>query len=133
MLILQQDGEGNREEVRHFFISHAKSDSEAVATLSFTGEAAEAGQALMSELPSGLKPSGAVGLFPCFTRGVNTYDAFNVEPEALGKVIQGTRIYGMFAHGEIGPPEGKVCVGGDIESAKHSETSILAVHVAKSP
>lgn len=46
--------------------------AQAVATLSFTGEAAEAGQALMSELPSGLKPSGAVGLFPCFTRGVNT-------------------------------------------------------------
>ncbi len=38
------------------------------------------------------------------------------------------RRYGMFAHGEIGPPEGVVGERG-VPSAMHSETSILAAHV----
>jgi len=126
------DAGGKREGVAHFFVGNAKSAQEAVCTLSFTGEAGDAGRQLLEGLPPGVSPSGVVGLFPCFTRGVNSYDAFDVEPDALGKVIPGTRMYGMFAHGEIGPPAGDVCVGGEVASAKHSGTSILAVHAATS-
>ena len=73
----------------------------------------------------------AVGLFPCFTRGVNKYDAEDVETAAIAQVVGASRrMYGMFAHGELGPAEfsGFTREPTSVAHRQHSMTSILAVH-----
>ena len=87
-------------------------------------------------MPEGWQ-AASVGLFPCFTRGVNLYDAEDVESGAIEKVLQqrkavDARIYGMFAHGELGPSEfaGFASEAMTVPYKQHSGTSILAVHTA---
>ena len=75
----------------------------------------------------------AVGLFPCFTRGVNKYDAEDVETAAIAQVVGASRrMYGMFAHGELGPSRfsgfDSAAPAGGVPSEQHSMTSILALH-----
>lgn len=104
----------------------------------FTGDAAEATRLLLKKLPNGFRATGSVGLFPCFTRGVNKYGAEDVESGAVSKIIgESTRIYGMFAHGELGPSSYSgfatdVTVNGNgIGCEQHGMTTILSVHTAR--
>ena len=92
----------------------------------------QAAAALLQKLPPALAPSGAVGAFPCFTRGVNQYGAEHVEPDELSAALPGVRLYGMFAHGELGPSRfsgfDSAAPAGGVPSEQHSMTSILALH-----
>ena len=73
---------------------------------------------------------------PCVdsTRGVNLYQAEDVESTAIAGVDalpRGARIYGMFAHGELGPSSFAGFTreaGMAVEHEQHSMTTILAVH-----
>ena len=54
-----------------------------------------------------------------------------VETGAIGEVMPGLRMYGMFAHGELGPSSFKgfsTTAAGPVASEQHSMTSILAIH-----
>ena len=51
--------------------------------------------------------------------------------DAIGKVMVGVRMYGMFAHGELGPSSYSgfaSSAAGPVPSEQHSMTSILALH-----
>lgn len=119
-------------QIPHFFVA-ASLDAGPVGVAAFTGDAAEATEGLLAKMPDDVTASGAVGLFPCFTRGINEYGRNDVEPTAISAKMPGCRIYGMFAHGELGPssfagfsppaPPRQPCT-------QHSMTSILALHTS---
>jgi len=123
--------DGAKEQVPFFWVA-SQAGSSPVGVSTFTGEAGSAAQSLLDMAPSGYAPD-AVGLFPCFTRGVNQYGAENVETDAIRAVLDSAaapRIYGMFAHGELGPSSYSG-FSSDVQSLaheQHSMTSILAVH-----
>mmetsp|Transcript_35746 Transcript_35746/g.83120 ORF Transcript_35746/g.83120 Transcript_35746/m.83120 type:complete len:396 (-) Transcript_35746:66-1253(-) len=100
---------------------------------SFVGDAGEAATTALQALPNpGAAPSTA-GYFPCFMRGVNQYGEDGVEPAAFVASGLQAKLFGMFAHGELGPPKGKpvACpVGAPPEGAveMHSMTSVLALY-----
>lgn len=122
------------EPVPYFWVAETSGAMTGIKT--FTGEAAEATQSLLESLPTGWKLTGDIGLFPCFTRGVNQYGKENIETQAIGTVLKPLplRVYGMFAHGELGP-----CTfsgftneaGNKISCEQHSGSSILSIHTAK--
>jgi hypothetical protein len=81
-----------------------------------------------------------VGLFPCFTRWVNQYGKENVESSQVVQELPQARVYGMFAHGELGP----VAFAGfplrptsatlsPIPCTQHSMTSTPTIHTARLP
>jgi len=94
---------GDLESVPYFWIADISKEPIGVST--FTEDATEAMSGLVKEMPAGRKSSGSIGLFPCFTRGINQYGAENVESDAIEKVLGDARINGMFAHGELGPSD----------------------------
>jgi hypothetical protein len=129
--------------VPYFWVEDAGDDgaggSSTVGVSAFS-EDQEAGPAVQSLLSSargaGRAPTGDVGLFPCFTRGVNQYGREGVETSQILAVMPRARVYGMFAHGELGP----VAFSGfakrssfPIPCTQHSMTSILALHTADAP
>lgn len=124
---------GNLESVPYFWVADVSKEPIGVST--FTDDATEAFSSLLKEMPSGRKASGSVGLFPCFTRGVNQYGAENVESEAIGSVLNDARVYGMFAHGELGPKDfaGYESQSNKIACKQHSMTSILSIHTEPAP
>lgn len=108
----------------------AVSSAQAVVT-SFDGDAASAATAAVGAA-AGSKPVAA-GYFPCFCRGYNKYKEDGVEPAAFEKSgLSGVPLFGMFAHGELGPAIGSpVSVKADSPATKlelHSETSVLALY-----
>jgi len=119
---------GKLEAVPYFWVADVSSEPIGVST--FTGDASEAVTKLLEKMPEGREPSGAVGLFPCFTRGINEYGAENVEPDAISRTLENPRIYGMFAHGELGPKSflGFASNPNHISCVQHSMTSILTMH-----
>jgi hypothetical protein len=81
-----------------------------------------------------------MGLFPCFTRGVNQYGRENVESSQVVQALPQARVYGKFAHGELGPaafagfpPRSTSAKGSPTPCTQHSMTSILALHTALPP
>ena len=97
----------------------------------FTGDAAEATTNLMVRLPQGWKAAGDVGLFPCFTRGVNQYGEEDVESKAVGNAVDSPRVYGMFAHGELGPStlsDFTSETNNHVACEQHSGSTILFIH-----
>jgi len=105
--------------------------SSPAAVSSFDGDAAEAA----SNTSAAVGSTSAAAYFPCFCRGFNKYGADGVEPDAFASSggLGGVPIFGMFAHGELGPPKGSpVAVSADEEPTSqheiHSSTSILAVY-----
>lgn len=109
----------------------AVSAPSAVVT-SFTGDASEAAAAAVQALPEAASPALAAGYFPCFCRGVNKYGEDGVEPAAFAAVpgLADVRLFGMFAHGELGPPVGGPVLTseGATKAELHSMTSILALY-----
>ena len=87
-----------------FFWVAFPSGSSPVGVSTFTEDAAASAASLVGKTPAGWAPS-TVGLFPCFTRGVNLYKEEDIESGAIagGPLPATTRVYGMFAHGELGP------------------------------
>lgn len=131
------EDDGGLTQVPYFWVADEEAASTGVST--FTGEAGAATSALLAKLPPGRAASGAVGLFPCFSRGVNQYGEEHVEPTAIGATVTSTttgtpatRVYGMFAHGELGPTEFSdftTYEGSDsIPCTQHSGASILSIH-----
>jgi hypothetical protein len=120
---------GRFEPVPHFLLSTI---SDPVGTTSFSSDPKGSVQQLLDALPGGRNVQ-AVGLFPCFMRGKNTYGENNVEPNVVSELVPGVPIYGMFAHGELGPTE---CMGFDPRQEsgeccrQHSMTTIVAMHTA---
>lgn len=97
----------------------AVSSPGAVVT-SFEGDATEAATAALAK--AGAKPAAA-GYFPCFCRGINKYGKDGVEPEAFAAAgLDGTRLFGMFAQGEFGPPQGEP-MACQVDGAKPMEVS----------
>jgi hypothetical protein len=129
-------GRGQFESVPHFFVSTLASDAtSSVGTTSFTSDAGGSVKQLLDRLPAGARVQ-AVGLFPCFMRGKNTYGENNVEPDAIGELLPEVPIFGMFCHGELGPggcqgfdPDGRQALSA---CRQHSMTSIVAVHAVRS-
>ena len=123
---------GALEKVPYFWVASPAGD-EPIGVSTFTDDAAGATSALLGRLPAGWRPN-AVGLFPCFTRGVNLYGEEDVESSAVAGagLPASTRVYGMFAHGELGPSSFSGFVRGAseamVEHKQHSMTSILAIH-----
>ena len=125
-------------QVPYFWVADTSGRSTGVST--FTGDAGEATKELLSKLPSGCRTAGSIGLFPCFSRGVNQYDAEHVEPTAIGEAIQAAgsgmpQIYGMFAHGELGPTSFSDFTNqasNTIPCTQHSMASILSMHTTTS-
>jgi len=106
------------------------------AVSTFSGIAADAAAAIVASMPDAAKGVKAAGYFPCFMRGVNRYDRDGAEPaEFMVSGMRKTRLFGMFAHGELGPPGGSVFVGGEEVGGsvaetpvdKHSMVSVLAL------
>lgn len=124
---------GGLESVPYFWI--ADTSKEPIGVSTFTDDAAEAVSSLLKKMPPGRQSSRSVGLFPCFTRGVNQYGAENVESDALSSVLDDAHIYGMFAHGELGPSEfaGFLSEPNTLPCQQHSMTSILSVHTNSAP
>ena len=123
--------DGGLAKVPYFWVADTSSTPTGIST--FTEEDAKSPvQSLLKDIPAGLKPS-SVGLFPCFTRGVNLYGAEHVEPTAISSILPQARIYGMFAHGELGPDSfsGYVSSPNQIACKQHSMTSILTIHTEK--
>ena len=119
------------DKVSYFWVADNTGEMTGVST--FKGEAAEATKTLLQELPKGYKATGDVGLFPCFTRGVNQYGEENVESTAIATVMSSPRIYGMFAHGELGPTSFASFTNeaNNHECDQHGMTSILSIHATK--
>lgn len=88
--------------IPHFFVGTTASGGP-VGVKAFTGDAGDAVDDLIAKVPDGHVKSGAVALFPCFTRGINQYGENDIEPKAISAKLPGCRIFGMFAHGELGP------------------------------
>jgi hypothetical protein len=128
-------GKGQFESVPHFFVSTLASDAtSSVGTTSFSSDARGSVKELLDQLPAGSRVQ-AVGLFPCFMRGKNTYNENNVEPDAVGELLPEVPIFGMFCHGELGPggcqgfdPDGKQALSA---CRQHSMTSIVAIHALR--
>lgn len=123
-------------EVPYFWIADttAANTGKSTGIMTFTEDAAEAAQSLLKKLPNDVKTSRDVGLFPCFTRGVNRYAKEDVESTAISSVLPNTRIYGMFAHGELGPSSYvDFCSepNNNISCEQHSMSSILSIHTTK--
>ncbi|HEB78385.1 MAG TPA: hypothetical protein ENI90_07660 [Methylothermaceae bacterium] len=62
----------------------------------------------LAELREAMPPDhrlAAVALFPCYMRGINYYGRDDVEPEAVARLLPGVPVFGMFCHGELGPPQ----------------------------
>ena len=121
---------GALQPVPFFWVASVAGGAAPVGVTTFTGEAGEAALGLLEQEPG---PVSAVGLFPCFTRGVNKYDAEDVETAAIAQVVGASRrMYGMFAHGELGPSRfsgfDSAAPAGGVPSEQHSMTSILALH-----
>ena len=123
---------GALEKVPYFWVASPAGD-EPIGVSTFTDDAAGATSALLGRLPAGWRPN-TVGLLPCFTRGVNLYGEEDVESSAVAGagLPASTRVYGMFAHGELGPSSFSGFVRGAseamVEHKQHSMTSILAIH-----
>ena len=122
--------DGNLASVPFFWIADTSLTPTGVAT--FTDDAANVVKGLLQKKPAGFKEQNSVGIFPCFTRGVNHYGAENVESEAISKVMEHARVFGMFAHGELGPSDfaGFTAEANQIACNQHSMTSILSIHTA---
>lgn len=120
--------------VPHFFVTALRRPGACTGTTSFTSDPEGSIKRLLQELPPGGSVE-AVGLFPCFMRGKNTYGEIDVEPDAVSALLPGVPIYGMFCHGELGPDS---CLGFDPDTAdgsgcrQHSMTTIIAVHATLS-
>mmetsp|Transcript_31252 Transcript_31252/g.57168 ORF Transcript_31252/g.57168 Transcript_31252/m.57168 type:complete len:359 (-) Transcript_31252:102-1178(-) len=98
---------------------------------SFTGDAGEAAKGALASSGS----LEVAGYFPCFCRGVNEYGKDNVEPAAFASNgMESVPLFGMFAHGEIGPPKGSPVLCDTeqkaVEVEMHSMTSVLAGYPA---
>jgi len=122
--------DGALQPVPFFWVASVAGGAAPVGVTTFTGEAGEAALGLLEQAPG---PVSAVGLFPCFTRGVNKYNAEDVETAAIAQVVGASRrMYGMFAHGELGPSRfsgfDSAAPAGGVPSEQHSMTSILALH-----
>lgn len=122
-----------------YFWVASTAGSAPIGVATFTEDAGGATSALLSKLPASFEPQH-IGLFPCFTRGVNLYKAEDVETAEIAAVLPAPspRVYGMFAHGELGPSGGwsgfaREPTGGAAALAheQHSMTSILAVHTSE--
>lgn len=120
---------GDLEEVAQVAVS-----SNAAVVSSFIGEARTATGAILEAAGTENKAYSALGYFPCFCRGVNKYGEDDVEVKEFAAAgLEGVPIFGMFAHGEIGPP-----VGGPIQCTPetdalssvevHSMTSVVALY-----
>ena len=93
----------------------------------FTGEPEPALRALLEAVPEGCVPE-ALALFPCFMRGVNRYGRDGVEPETAARLAPGVPLFGMFCHGELGPPAGRALQPGPgVPCLTHSMTTVAAV------
>lgn len=107
--------------------------SPAAVVSSFNGDAQEAAAATAGAMRPGLK-AVAAAYFPCFCRGFNLYKRDNVESAAFAAALgPEARLFGMFAHGELGPPLGTaVCAEASepLAMQQHSETSVLAVYLS---
>lgn len=123
---------GRVREISSFAVSGAVTS--AVST--FAGDAAAAAKVAVASMPQEAKEVKSAGYFPCYMRGINKYGTDGVEcAEFAENGMDNIRLFGMFAHGELGPPEGSVLVGGadvggSIEQtplSKHSMVSILAL------
>eukprot|EP00933_Yihiella_yeosuensis_P047368 TRINITY_DN43185_c0_g1_i1.p1 TRINITY_DN43185_c0_g1~~TRINITY_DN43185_c0_g1_i1.p1 ORF type:complete len:370 (-),score=84.38 TRINITY_DN43185_c0_g1_i1:127-1236(-) len=120
---------GDVVEVERFVVS----SNTAAAVSSFDGDAGEATSSTSGAL-SGAPV--AAGYIPCFCRGFNKYGKDGVEPEAMAiSGLEGVPLFGMFAHGELGPEKGapvtRTTSDGEASSpshAVHSSTSVLAVY-----
>ena len=122
--------DGALQPVPFFWVASVAGGAAPVGVTTFTGEAGEAALGPLEQAPGSVS---AVGLFPCFTRGVNKYDAEDVETAAIAQVVGASRrMYGMFAHGELGPSRfsgfDSAAPAGGVPSEQHSMTSILALH-----
>lgn len=128
--------DGNLVEVPYFWV--ADTSDEPVGVSTFTEKAGPAVSSLLSKLPQSHEATESVGIFPCFTRGVNLYGEEHVEPKAVASIlekessIRRPRVYGMFAHGELGPSSfaGFEKNPNFIDCTKHSMTTILSVHTS---
>ena len=118
--------------VPYFWVGDISGEPTGVST--FTDDAQEATTTLLAKIPSGYVASGSIGLFPCFTRGVNQYGKEHVEPQAAEKAMLKTatpaQVYGMFAHGELGPTSFGDFIRdpNTIPCTQHSMTTILSIH-----
>lgn len=94
----------------------------------------DAGQAASAALKAMRKEPKVGGYFPCFMRGINQYGKDGVEPSAFAERGLNVRLFGMFAHGELGPPKGCPIVCGletpAVTAELHSMTSVLALYGA---
>ena len=132
-------GSPSLERVPFFWVA-SPTGSAPVGVSTFTEGPSHAASALLGKLPAGWQP-GAIGLFPCFTRGVNLYKEEDVESSAIAEAASlpvDARIFGMFAHGELGPSSFSGFTREASEAAgilheQHSMTSILAVHTREAP
>jgi len=119
--------------IPHFFVA-ALSGAGPTGIAAFNGDAGEATEGMLAKLPADHAASGAVALFPCFTRGINEYGKNDVEPNAISAKLPGCRIFGMFAHGELGPSSfAGFTPPAEARQActQHSMTSIIALHTSK--
>merc|ERR1712137_352798 len=97
----------------------------------FEGDAAEAAKAAVGRATS---DPMAAGYFPCFCRGVNKYGEDGVEPGMFADSgLKDVPLFGMFAHGELGPTQGAPVVCSSEETPApsvelHSATSVLAIY-----
>ena len=126
--------DGSLHAVPYFWVA-STADAEPTGVLATQDAVGQAAAALLQKLPPALAPSGAVGAFPCFTRGVNQYGAEHVEPDELSAALPGVRLYGMFAHGELGPSAFAGFAGADTPAqpcTQHSMHTVLAVHTTAS-
>eukprot|EP00929_Paragymnodinium_shiwhaense_P042139 TRINITY_DN21857_c0_g1_i2.p1 TRINITY_DN21857_c0_g1~~TRINITY_DN21857_c0_g1_i2.p1 ORF type:complete len:418 (+),score=83.55 TRINITY_DN21857_c0_g1_i2:51-1256(+) len=124
---------GDLVEVPRFAISANQASSPTVVSSFQDGDAGDAAEAALKALSG--KPTAAA-YFPCFCRGFNKYGENGVEPDAFAKKgLDGVKLFGMFAHGELGPPLDKpvLCTADSPAAAtaeSHSSTSILALYGA---
>jgi hypothetical protein len=99
--------------------------------VSFDGDAEKATATVSTGLSE--KPT-AVGYIPCFCRGFNKYGKDNVEPDAIAASgLKNVPLFGMFAHGELGPSKDKVvelAADGKASASHevHSMTSVMALY-----
>jgi hypothetical protein len=122
-----------------FWVGESAASGSRTGVKTFTEEAEEATKALLENIPEGFKATGHVGLFPCFTRGVNQYGKENIETAAIQAALESQapkiplRSYGMFAHGELGPStfSGFPSKSNQaVECEQHSMSSILSIHTS---
>lgn len=123
---------GNLQEIERFAVSG--NVTSAVST--FAGDAAEAASIIVKAMPDEAAGVNAAGYFPCFMRGINKYGRDGVEcAEFLVSGMRKVKLFGMFAHGELGPPAGAALCGGpgaggpvgETALEKHSMVSVLAL------